>query len=374
MAVGFLVLGLAAAALGLAASVLVVRFGPRLLVAEAEAATEQSDERQARSAPAESARPSWFAPAVGVLVVLALAGAATLQRATRAPRAPAASAAPRRMIALPPATLPAATSLTVLAVLGGPAAGPGQLNDPRDVAVDAAGNVYVADTGNHRVVKFSANGRFLAAWSGTAGAALVEPVALAVVPDGLIVADNATGQVHKFAFNGAPVPAFEHADGLFRPRGIAVDATGNTLVADTGNNRLLKLSPDGTPIASFTASGQLDQPTAVAFGPGGALFVAEPDANAIAVLSSSGGLAAQWAMDTNSTVLPPHLLWLASAGLLATLPAQQGLALYNPAGQVSRFWAAPGDLQRPLGIAAAGKAAWVISNGTNELLKIPLPK
>ncbi|MGH2365444.1 MAG: hypothetical protein ACRDHX_12445 [Chloroflexota bacterium] len=373
MVLGFLVLGLVAAALGLAASMLVVRFGPRLLVGPGEAATEHRDERWARPAAAKSLRPAWLAPGVGVLVVLAVAAAATLQRAAQAPGPPAASAAPRRTVALPPAALPAATSLSVLARLGGPAAGPGQLNDPRDVAVDAAGNVYVADTGNHRIVKFGPSGSFVAAWSGTAGAALVQPVALAVVPDGLIVVDNATGQVHKFAFNGAPVPGFEPAAGLFRPRGVAVDAAGNILVSDTGNNRLLELAPSGAPIASFTANGQLDQPTAVAFGPGGAVFVAEPDANAIAVLSSTGVLAAQWAMDPNSTVLPPHLLWLGSAGLLATLPAQQGLALYNPAGQVSRFWAAPAELQRPLGIAPTvkGAAAWVVSNGTNEVLRIP---
>src|SRR5438552_8179000 len=51
---------------------------------------------------------------------------------------------------------------------GSAGSGNGQFNAPWGVAVDAAGNVYVADTGNNRIQKFTGTGGFLTAW-GSAG-------------------------------------------------------------------------------------------------------------------------------------------------------------------------------------------------------------
>ncbi|HEY4589617.1 MAG TPA: NHL repeat-containing protein, partial [Thermoanaerobaculia bacterium] len=68
-----------------------------------------------------------------------------------------------------------------LLVIGaaGPAAA--RLRLPSDVAVDGQGFIYVADTMNHRVAKFDARGRFLAAWGGLHG-----PSGLALGPDGFL--------------------------------------------------------------------------------------------------------------------------------------------------------------------------------------------
>jgi len=78
--------------------------------------------------------------------------------------------------------------------------GYGEFNNPYDVAVDNSGNVYVADTYNHRIQKFSNEGNFIGSW-GSLGS----------------------------------------NDGQFRtPKGVAVDAEGNIYVADTKNNRVQK--------------------------------------------------------------------------------------------------------------------------------------
>src|SRR6266571_3391840 len=83
---------------------------------------------------------------------------------------------------------------------GTPGGGDGQFNGPEGVAVDASGNVYVADFGNHRVQKFTATGVYRSQW-GTSGV-------------------------------GA---------GQFRfPLGVAVDASGNVYVADNSNFRIQK--------------------------------------------------------------------------------------------------------------------------------------
>ncbi len=71
------------------------------------------------------------------------------------------------------------------------------LNDPSGVAVDTAGNLYVTDTGNNRVVKLAAG--------------------------------SATQAVLPFT-------------GLDDPYGVAVDAAGNLYVADPGNNRVVKMA------------------------------------------------------------------------------------------------------------------------------------
>lgn len=86
---------------------------------------------------------------------------------------------------------------------------PGQFAAPTAVAVDGAGNLYVADTGNHRIQKLSLTltGAPLAQW-GTQGSAPSQ---------------------------------FEV------PFGVAVDRVGNLYVADTGNHRIEGFSPTGEP-------------------------------------------------------------------------------------------------------------------------------
>lgn len=89
-----------------------------------------------------------------------------------------------------------------------------RFNDPGGIAVDAAGNLYVADTGNHTIRKISPGGAVVTL-AGTAG-----------VPGD---ADGA-GTVAQFR----------------RPAGITVDATGNLYVADTDNYLVRRITPDGT--------------------------------------------------------------------------------------------------------------------------------
>jgi hypothetical protein len=89
--------------------------------------------------------------------------------------------------------------------------GDGQFNNPIGVAIDARGHVYVADTGNDRIQKFDAKGKFLAKW-GSCG--------------------NGNGQFHW-------------------PLGVAVDAKGNVYVADSDNHRIQVFDSDGSFITKW---------------------------------------------------------------------------------------------------------------------------
>jgi sugar lactone lactonase YvrE len=134
----------------------------------------------------------------------------------------------------------------------GGAASQARLNDPTGVAVDSAGNLYIADTGNHVIRKVTNGqistvaGSFVAGFSG----------------------DNGAATAARLNF----------------PTGVAVDSAGNLYIADTGNNRLRRVSNGqistiaGSGIAGFTGdngaatSAQLNAPTGVAVSSDGSII------------------------------------------------------------------------------------------------------
>jgi uncharacterized protein (TIGR03437 family) len=148
---------------------------------------------------------------------------------------------------------------------GGPAIA-ARLNRPRAVAADAAGNVYVADTGNQRVRRIDLRG---------------------------VIATVAGNGSTDFVAGDAAATSTALSD----PRGVAVDAAGNVYIADTGHNRVRKVFPSGaiTTIAGtgsccysgdggLATAAQLNQPWGLALDAAGNLFVADSGNSAIRVL------------------------------------------------------------------------------------------
>ena len=153
---------------------------------------------------------------------------------------------------------------------GGPATS-AQLRWPWSVALDATGNLYIADYYDHRVRKVGVGGIITTvAGTGTQGS----------------------------AGDGGPAAAAQ----LYDPHGVAVDAVGNLYIADTGNNVIRKVAGDGTitTIAgSITSPGnsgdggpateaKLDYPTAVAVDAAGNLYIADSWNYVIRKVSPSG--------------------------------------------------------------------------------------
>jgi sugar lactone lactonase YvrE len=162
---------------------------------------------------------------------------------------------------------------------------------PRNVAVDNNGHVYIADTGNKRIVVTDDQGLFLGQ-IGTAGAApgqFNEPIGLAVDPtNNLIVGDTWNGRVQIFALdsNGLPnptptaswvVPGWK-ADTYLDPF-LAVSSEGKIVVAvpersmaslyDISGRVLLTWGGEGTDEAS------LNRPSGISFAPDGSVYIAE---------------------------------------------------------------------------------------------------
>jgi hypothetical protein len=123
---------------------------------------------------------------------------------------PATLASPKRNEAPPP--LPVAYLRDA-----GRGSAPGQFSDPRAVAVGADGSVYVADTGNHRVQVFAADGRLTAVFGehGATPGTFDEPSALAIDADGkLHVVDTWNNRVQKVAPT-APLALYAPPEGFF---------------------------------------------------------------------------------------------------------------------------------------------------------------
>jgi uncharacterized protein (TIGR03437 family) len=183
----------------------------------------------------------------------------------------------------------------------GGAATSAQLNGPQGLAVDSAGNLYIADTQNNRVRKVS-GGTISTVVGGNNDLSLPFGVAVDSASN-LYVAEFGGNRVRRVAANGTVTTiagngtAGYSGDGgtaanamLKTPQGVAVDGAGNVYIADTGNNRVRVVS--GTTIGTFAGNGlsgfdrdgvspsatPVGNPVAVAVDNAGAVYVADGSA------------------------------------------------------------------------------------------------
>jgi sugar lactone lactonase YvrE len=155
---------------------------------------------------------------------------------------------------------------------GGSAAA-AQLNAPAGVAVDAAGNVYIADTYNNRVRK--------------------------VAPGGIITTVAGIGVQGSSGDGGLATSA-----SLNLPSGVVVDGSDNLFISDTGNNRVRRVSPTGiiatvagTGVSGYSGDGglggsaQLNVPFGLASDAAGRVYVADSGNGAVRLLTPVSGSA-----------------------------------------------------------------------------------
>ena len=189
---------------------------------------------------------------------------------------------------------------------------------PQGVAVDNAGNVYVADSGNHKIRKINSAG-VVTTFAGASslgdsdgigiGASFNYPIGIAI--DGLgnlYVTDNNKirkitpfGEVTTLA--GTNVAGFSDGTGTAAsfnlPQGIAVDNSGNIYVADTNNQKIRKITPSGE-VTTLAGSGSIgfdngngseasfNKPEGVAVDGSGNVFVTDTHNHVIRKINSSG--------------------------------------------------------------------------------------
>jgi len=187
---------------------------------------------------------------------------------------------------------------------GGRGTGKGQFDSPRGIAVDAKGNILIADTNNGRIEKFSPTGTFLStlATDRIGHGQLAEPNGIAIDHAGNIyVAEvGSNHRVQKLAPDGTFIAEWKGPDvGFYGPRRIAIGSDDSIYVVDQGRTRVVKFSPDGQVLTVWggkgNGDGQFDDHTSVALDPRtNKVYVADPINKRIQVFDSDGKFLTKW--------------------------------------------------------------------------------
>lgn len=238
------------------------------------------------------------------------------------------------------------------------------LNGPLGVAVDGAGNVYVAESGNDRVVKLDAGttDQSVLPFSGLRNA-----VGIAVDGSGAVyVSDSPNERVLKLAPGGAnqTVLTLEHSG----PHGVALDAVGNLYVVDWLKDRVLKLAAgSGAPtVLPITA---IEGPEGVAVDGEGNVYVADfENGRVIKLIAATGaqttapffGLVNPWGVAVDG----PGNVYVSDAGT--------GRVVRVAAGTGTQTVLPFPPLDGPRGVAVDGAGnLYVADSGKNRVLKLP---
>ena len=162
---------------------------------------------------------------------------------------------------------------------------------PSDIAVDTAGNVYIADTGNSQIVKINPQGSASVLAISGLSTALSLPTGITVDGSGtLYVADSGNNRVVTATAAGSGTVVSTPSVTLSSPQGVALDQSGNVLIADTGNNRIVQVTAAGSAsvLAITGLSTALNTPTGLAFDPTGNLYIADSVNNRVVKVAAGG--------------------------------------------------------------------------------------
>jgi uncharacterized protein (TIGR03663 family) len=216
----------------------------------------------------------------------------------------------------------------------------GTFNEPWGLAVDSQGNVYVADTWNHRVQKFDSSGKFLLEW-GTAGLSSDGP------------------------------------DRVWGPRGIAVGPGGNLYITDTGNRRVAVFDPQGKYLFEFSKEGdaQLNEPVGIAIDQKGQVLVADTWNMRIAVFDAQGKFLSSWPVEawkSTSVDEKPFLTLDGKGRVYVTDPEGWRVLVFSASGEAlatfGQFDTDQTGFNLPTGIVTGpGGDIWIADAGNNRL-------
>jgi predicted membrane-bound mannosyltransferase/sugar lactone lactonase YvrE len=295
-------------------------------------------------------------------------------------------------------------SLSADQLIGIQGSNPGQFQQPRDVALAPNDSIYVADTFNNRIQHLAADGTVLQVWGSFAdlsqgaapGGTFYQPWGIAVGPDGSVyVADTWNHRIQKFTSDGTFVNMWgffgqaETPFALWGPRDIAIDQDGSVYVTDTGNKRVVIYDSEGNFISQFGSvgmePGQFDEPVGIAVDKDGLVYVADTWNQRIQVMSK----------DQNGTYVPyknwdivawygqsldnkPFLAVDNNGNLYASDPEGYRILHFSTSGTFINYFGdygtAANGLDLPTGIVDDGNGGvWVADAGNNRILHFTLP-
>ena len=281
----------------------------------------------------------------------------------------------------------------------------GNLDSPRNMEVAQDGSIYVLDTGNHRILHMSSEGAILNSWGefGTSdsGSGLPgtfnEPWGIAIDPEGYIfIADTWNHRIQKFTPDGDFLTTWgqfgqrETSESFWGPRDVVVDQFGHVYVSDTGNKRIVVFDGDGQFLAEFgdagLGDGQFDEPSGLALDDKGNLYVADTWNQRIQVFSPDvDGIAqnflVKWDVEGwygQSLDNKPYLTVGVDGNVYTSDPELSRILVYSPLGAVITTWGTQGEslteMNYPTGIFGDNDGGiWVSDTKNNRVLRFSFP-
>ncbi|MCC7369931.1 MAG: glycosyltransferase family 39 protein [Chloroflexi bacterium] len=275
-----------------------------------------------------------------------------------------------RVIRRPRETAGSATNTTALARLGlqpaGDAQGEGGARAARTLAASRNGAVYASDMTGH-VARLDEERQRLTALQQRAPA-LEQVSDIAADADGFVyLADSERSLIVKLAPTGEVVATLGGEWGMYRPRGLAIGPDGRIYVADTGRNRLVigetggRLVKAVTPTSSF---GPFEQPTEVAVDASGRIYVGLPEIGRLAILDESGQVLGGWSMAKGNTIDSARLAVVADGAIAVTDPQESKVRLLDADGRELAVADVPG---KPYGVASVAGRLFVADAASGRL-------
>jgi uncharacterized protein (TIGR03663 family) len=273
--------------------------------------------------------------------------------------------------------------LEPLNVWGRAGSGRGEYAEPRGLAYDSKGNLFVADTKNNRIQKLGPDGSVLAVW-GTQGSEpgqLKDPHGIAVGPDDSVyVADTWNHRVQKFDNNGTLLKHWAPDPGFWGPRGIAVGKDGNVYVTDTGNKRIVAFNPEGIQIEYWgsdgSAPGQLIEPVGIGVNDHNEVVVCDTGNRRIQVFQTDGVFAREFPIYGWDEFYTEPYIALQGDSAYVTDSYLHRFARYTDT-KLTGVWGktgnANGEFNRPIGIAVAPDGRVAVSDTLNNRIQVFQP-
>ena len=288
-------------------------------------------------------------------------------------------------------------------IWGGPGAEPGQFQRPRDLAFAPDGTLYVADTENNRIQHLAKDGTPIQTWGSFAdvtkgpaeGGTFNQPWGIGVGPDGSVyVADTWNYRIQKFTPDGKFVKMWgyfgtgEAPDALWGPRDVAVDSQGRVFVTDTGNKRVVVYDPDGNFITQFGTAGleqgQFDEPVGLAIDNQGNIYITDTWNQRIQVFKEENGsfipdrmwdIAAWYGQSLDNK---PYIAVDPQGRVFTTDPEGYRVLEFDPEGKIIRYWGDFGTGPDAFGLVGSvtidpNGRVWVTDTGNSRIMQFTLP-
>lgn len=249
----------------------------------------------------------------------------------------------------------------------------GSFDHPYAIAIAADGSVYVAEKNNHRVQQFSATGEFMRKWggngkgkddqgntngSGNNDGEFLAPQGIAIAPNGnVVVADSGNHRIQIFKADGTFIRKFGRSgseEGQFNfPLGIAVAKNGELYVADTGNNRIQQFSAEGGFIRKWNNAAT---------------------SNTNNVLTPSGPSNGPNSQAPDPMMLTgPMAVTLVADQVLVSDSKNNRIQVFSLEGKFIRMWgstgSAKGSFDKPAGMALGSNGNLYVADGDNNRIQ-----